>query len=307
MTPHSKGKRTTHRRRPPARDGWAVVISSEDVYWSFEISSKHVYQGFLGLVFLLVGTILFLLVDSDSVRGPAQGGGVIELDYRGQTAKAELEDLARLAELSFAKQREIHAALQSAEFVHEHTPENPIATLADMRRRSSDVAITEFVKARIRRNQDYIAANLTYADGYQEAIRPVPHGWPLAMPRLTLTSGFGQRRKQFFDPWSGQEFHKGLDLGARIGDPIVATAEGVVKWAAWDSEGYGNKVIIVHPSGYETLYAHMSSIHVKANQYVKPGLLIGRVGITGFTTGPHLHYEVIRSGQPLDPMQFLVP
>lgn len=116
-----------------------------------------------------------------------------------------------------------------------------------------------------------------------------------------IASGFGYR----IDPiYKTIKMHAGLDFTAPQGTPIYATAEGVVTTAANTGNGYGNHVVINHGYGYETLYGHMVRIKTRAGQRVKRGDLIGYVGSTGKSTGPHCHYEVHKNGQKLDPVYF---
>jgi murein DD-endopeptidase MepM/ murein hydrolase activator NlpD len=95
-----------------------------------------------------------------------------------------------------------------------------------------------------------------------------------------------------------------LDFTAPQGTPIYATADGVVKTAGFSDGGYGNHVVINHGYGYETLYGHMYRVKARSGQRVKRGDLIGYVGSTGKSTGPHCHYEVHKNGQKLDPVYF---
>jgi murein DD-endopeptidase MepM/ murein hydrolase activator NlpD len=123
--------------------------------------------------------------------------------------------------------------------------------------------------------------------------------WPLIGE---LTAGFGWR----IHPISGERrLHKGIDIAAPIGTPIFAAADGVVLEAGWDEGGYGNKVVIQHPDGSETLYAHNNRLFVSPGQLVKQGQPIAEVGSTGRSTGPHLHFEVSKAQQLLDPMAIL--
>ncbi len=116
-----------------------------------------------------------------------------------------------------------------------------------------------------------------------------------------ITSHFSPRRK---NPVSGVwKRHTGTDIGAAYGASIVAANSGTVTLAGWNS-GYGNCVIIDHGGGRATLYAHMSSYSVSSGQYVQRGQQIGRVGSTGNSTGPHLHFEVLINGTAVDPMQY---
>jgi murein DD-endopeptidase MepM/ murein hydrolase activator NlpD len=116
-----------------------------------------------------------------------------------------------------------------------------------------------------------------------------------------IASGFGQR----IDPvYKTIKFHAGLDFSAPQGTPIFATADGRVATAGNLGNGYGNHVIINHGFGYETLYGHMYRIKVRPGSYVKRGEVIGWVGNTGKSTGPHVHYEVKKYGKHLDPVYF---
>ena len=99
--------------------------------------------------------------------------------------------------------------------------------------------------------------------------------------------------------------HTGLDIGAPTGTPILAADDGEVLKAYWSNNGYGGLVIIGHPSGYETWYAHLDSFNVEKGQHVKRGQQIARMGSTGLSTGPHLHFEVREDGQLRDPLDFL--
>lgn len=116
-----------------------------------------------------------------------------------------------------------------------------------------------------------------------------------------IASGFGHR----IDPvYKTVKFHAGLDFSAPQGTPIYATADGNVITAGSTGNGYGNHVIINHGYGYETLYGHMVRVKVRNGQAVKRGEVIGWVGSTGKSTGPHCHYEVHKYGQKIDPIYF---
>lgn len=113
--------------------------------------------------------------------------------------------------------------------------------------------------------------------------------------------GFGMRT----DPIMGRpRYHAGVDLPETTGTPVYATADGRISTAG-RARGYGLLVTIRHPTGYETRYAHMSRIAVTSGQFVQRGRLIGYVGSTGRSTGPHLHYEVRLRGQVVDPAAYM--
>ena len=135
-----------------------------------------------------------------------------------------------------------------------------------------------------------------------EKLASIPAIQPVSNRDLDhLASGFGMR----IDPVYGTpKMHKGLDFTAPQGTPIYATGNGVVETAAFSAGGFGNHVIINHGYGYETLYGHMVRSKVKEGQKVTRGQLIGWVGSTGKSTGPHCHYEVHVNGNEVDPVYF---
>lgn len=116
-----------------------------------------------------------------------------------------------------------------------------------------------------------------------------------------MASGFGYRN----DPFTKiRKFHYGMDFTAKTGTPIFATGDGVVLKADNSLSGYGNHIEINHGYGYVTLYAHLSKYNCKRGQKVKRGDIIGYVGSTGRSEAPHLHYEVIKNGEKINPMNF---
>lgn len=120
--------------------------------------------------------------------------------------------------------------------------------------------------------------------------------WPLRGP---ITSRFGVRRHPFF---RRRHFHAGVDISAPRGTPVPAAAAGTVIFTGWYG-GYGKLVILDHGSGISTLYGHLSAITVSVGQRVTRRQIIGRVGSTGYSTGPHLHYEIRRNGRPINPLR----
>jgi murein DD-endopeptidase MepM/ murein hydrolase activator NlpD len=138
--------------------------------------------------------------------------------------------------------------------------------------------------------------------GQDAKLACIPAIQPVSNKQLSrISSGFGMR----IDPVYGTpKMHKGLDFTAPQGTPIYATGNGVARVAGSANGGYGNHVIINHGYGYETLYGHMFRIKVKPGQQVKRGEVIGWVGSTGKSTGPHCHYEVHINQQAVDPVHF---
>jgi murein DD-endopeptidase MepM/ murein hydrolase activator NlpD len=131
------------------------------------------------------------------------------------------------------------------------------------------------------------------------ATAPTPGGpvrflRPIAAP---MTDGFGQR---------GKRPHHGIDFPASTGATVTAAGVGTVSSAGYNAFGYGNLVVITHRLGWETWYAHLSSVAVVPGQSVSGGVVIGYVGSTGHSTGPHLHFETRLDGTPYDPLPRLI-
>ncbi|MDH4199225.1 MAG: M23 family metallopeptidase [Spirochaetia bacterium] len=122
--------------------------------------------------------------------------------------------------------------------------------------------------------------------------------WPVSGK---ITSGYGMRKHPFN---SSMQFHTGIDIGANIGEKIHAAADGVVVYAG-DGGTYGNMVILRHKDGYISVYAHASSVVISKGQFIKQGQEIARVGITGVTTGPHLHFEIKKFNNGINPFTAL--
>jgi murein DD-endopeptidase MepM/ murein hydrolase activator NlpD len=126
----------------------------------------------------------------------------------------------------------------------------------------------------------------------------MPYIWPV---RGQISAGFGQR----LDPFSGEGVnHSGVDIRAPYGTRVEAAGDGIVLETGFDS-GYGNAIVLDHGFGMTTKYGHLSKIFVVVGQEVKRGQVIGAVGMTGRTTGPHLHYEVMVNDTPVNPMKYL--
>lgn len=136
-------------------------------------------------------------------------------------------------------------------------------------------------------------------DYYLETIQPVPLGVPVAGG--VITSKFGRRR----DPFNGRlAFHSGIDIKNRSGSKVRATADGKVAKAEYDGK-YGRYVLIDHENGFKTLYGHHKRLLAKRGQRVKRGQIIGVLGSSGRSTGPHLHYEIHYHNKIVSPMKFI--
>lgn len=122
------------------------------------------------------------------------------------------------------------------------------------------------------------------------------------LEKSILTSSYGMRISPVSGKW---KMHKGIDLAAPRGSKVIACREGFVKHAITGNEIYGNYIILRHPNGMESLYAHLDTINVVKGQKVVTAQKLGTVGMTGLTTGPHLHFEISQNGSPLNPEKYL--
>jgi murein DD-endopeptidase MepM/ murein hydrolase activator NlpD len=126
-----------------------------------------------------------------------------------------------------------------------------------------------------------------------------PSGWPVQGG--WISSGFGVRA----DPFNGhQSYHEGVDIASSMGSPVLAMGDGVVSHSG-EKSGYGLLVEVTHESGLITRYAHASAVLVRVGDRVQKGQPIAQVGTTGRSTGPHLHFEVVRNGTSVSPMRYL--
>lgn len=164
---------------------------------------------------------------------------------------------------------------------------------------SSSIAVLEAQNKNIMYMLDLtrnsVSELLSEVEGRSGTLAAFPNIWPT--DGGLISSNYGGR----VDPVSGgYEYHCGLDIAVDFGAPVYATAAGKVEQAGWNG-GYGRFIKISHGNGYETAYGHMSSLIVKEGQKVVKGEIIGFVGSSGYSTGPHVHYEVLADGQNIDP------
>ncbi|MCH2042675.1 MAG: M23 family metallopeptidase [Saprospiraceae bacterium] len=141
------------------------------------------------------------------------------------------------------------------------------------------------------------------AKSKEKMLKHIPSIRPIRSPKkkLSALSGFGYRTHPVYKI---RKMHTGIDFGARKGTPLYATGDGKIARVEYKKTGYGKNVVIDHGYGYKSLYAHMSKVEVRVGQKVKKGQQIGRVGSTGTSTSPHVHYEIIYRGKKINPMPY---
>lgn len=156
----------------------------------------------------------------------------------------------------------------------------------------------EFLKTEILKTKNNYTLILDKAHQYKARFASTPSILPLYG---RILSKYGWRKHPIIKQ---RKVHKGIDIASWIGAPIQATADGIVEYAGW-SGTFGYVVVIDHNFGYRTIYAHCSQILTKQKQLVKKGQIIAQVGTTGLSTGPHLHYEIRKWRQSIDPLPYL--
>ena len=230
--------------------------------------------------------------------------------FRNNESKllAELEKMENENQELNKKFKEVEAALSEIE----EKDRNVYRTIYDMRVNedidSVNKEIDNYTAEDIEKLIDKIEAEskslnevLRSAGGKDDNLSSMPVLKPVADKYVNrLASGYGSR---FHPILKVNKMHKGLDFAASTGTPIYATGDGTVKVSEFNS-GYGNMVVLKHGNGYESLYAHMSRAKVRNGQKVKRGDVVGYVGTTGLSTGAHLHYEIHKNGEPVDPIMY---
>ena len=142
---------------------------------------------------------------------------------------------------------------------------------------------------------------VSLARNKEKMLSCIPAIQPVKKTQCVIVSGFGYRVHPIYKTL---RMHTGIDFAAKTGTPIYATGDGMVIDPKGSESGYGNVIVINHGYGYESLYGHMSRIVAKIGDVVKRGQLIGYVGSTGLSVAPHCHYEIIKNGKKIDPINF---
>jgi murein DD-endopeptidase MepM/ murein hydrolase activator NlpD len=222
-------------------------------------------------------------VDAMAVRLGAMNAHVIRLDALGK----------RLTEMADIDNREFDFDSDPPTGGPESDGEGVSAQIPDL------TAMIDRLDKRVRLRDSQLSAleNVILARDLKKQIhpegRPVNQGF--------ISSYFGERE----DPFTGREaYHKGVDFAGSAGEDVVAVAAGIVTWSG-ERSGYGNLVEINHGDGYVTRYAHNERTLVKVGDTVKRGETIALMGSTGHSTGPHVHFEVLRNGRQVDPLSFI--
>ncbi len=249
--------------------GWAVLLQSENIseFLARRYQLKQVYIADRKmLASLRLGADQ---IDQQRNQVAKKKNEVILLTQQLYTQKAQYQKQARAQQTMVERLQNDRRAMAAAEIQLEQDSRN----------------LTVLIQRKL-------AASRTTVRGSGQMVFPT---------NGVITSTFGWR----VHPILGYErFHGGIDFGADYGTPIYAADRGTVIFSGWYG-GYGNAVIVDHGDGMTTLYAHASELYISEGQTVEQGQAIAAVGSTGFSTGPHLHFEVRREGEPIDPAPYL--
>ena len=239
-------------------------------------------------------------------EAPAETAGQAELKELAKEAQSLQSEMEKLTEREKTLRRLLdeEAADESPRHTGQGGPTVP-AEVSQVRRALDAVSrglperreSLAKLEARYEKQREEAAARAVEKDKAARTSVPgnIPSGWPTSGD---ISSPFGWR-------WNGTDFHPGIDIANDMGTPIVATADGVVTTAGWNGGGYGNMVDIDHGNGILTRYGHASEVVVHEGQHVKRGEVIAYMGSTGFSTGPHVHYEIHVNGETVNPASYL--
>lgn len=274
-------------------------------YWLVRV----LYHILLGLV---VGCIFFLIFVT-FIKSPNEKAMIIEkqkIEGQYKTLQQQMHEIQVVLYNLQERDDNLYRVVFQAEpipITARHTPTSNIAYYNDLlKKTNSEIVVETSRKVNELRKQIYVQSKsydeiILLAKSREKMLQSIPAIQPIANEDLKrLASGFGYR----YDPiYHIRKFHEGMDFSAPVGAEIYATGNGKVVEASW-KKGYGNCIDIDHQFGYKTRYAHLSRIKVAIGEKVIRGQVIGLVGNTGRSTGPHLHYEVHHYGKIMNPQNY---
>ena len=268
-------------QRQQSAQGWALLLQSQNLndFLDRRYRLKQVYEADRAMLVELENQSAQILAQQEGVE--QQKNSISLLKQQLLASREQYTEQLEQQAMTTARLKENGTALAAAISQLDRDSDNITELILEK------VAAAQVAEAKIAR---------------EEALRAARSSGKMVLPSQgVITSHFGSR----FHPVLGySRFHAGTDFGAATGTPIQAAETGVVIFAGWYG-GYGNAVIVDHGGGLTTLYAHASRLYVGEGETVKKGDAIAAIGSTGLSTGPHLHFEVRRNGEPVDPMNYL--
>jgi len=264
-----------------------LVSNDRDETKSFNIPTIHVHQfrcyfiSFLSLIVCTVTLVSYLLLSIQSYSS--------EKDHLLKKIASMENDVKLIDSLNIKNKI--------------NNIENNIMFLNNYLRERGLKPVEKNVGGELDTNKRIDLSVYEFYNNYTALMLATANNLPLGYPHYgELRSDYGYRSNPFGG--RGSEFHKGLDLKGNIGDTVRCTGDGIVEKADWD-KGYGKCIVIKHCNGIECIFGHLSEFNVTAGQKVKAGDVIGFIGTTGRSTGPHLHYEIRVNGVDINPHGFL--
>ena len=273
-----------------------LVPHSERNIFNFRISAFSMVV----VIFLIVCMVLTFILYSTRFTGVSDllADKTQVLEQRDADLEIIRDQISDLLNTSRVFEDSLHSTLDNLglEKSNAEKKEKTAVKLGD------EVAELTAMKGLLQDSLEYFDQIAKMLQAQQSLIVELPTIWPLRDVRGYVTSYFGPTTHPFTKHWY---LHKGIDIAYSRGTKVVSTADGKVIEKAFDAEGYGNYIVIKHKHGFYTRYAHMDKVYVKEGQNVQQGEVIGTLGSTGLSTGPHLHYEVRIGSQVVDPQRYL--
>ena len=273
-----------------------LVPHSERNIFNFRISAFSMVV----VIFLLVCMVLTFILYSTRFTGVSDllTDKTQVLEQRDADLEVIRDQISDLLNTSRVFEESLHTTLDSLG-LEKSNAERKERTSGEL---GSDVDELMAMKGLLQDSLEYFDQIAKMLQAQQNLIVELPTIWPLRDVRGYVTSYFGPTTHPFTKHWY---LHKGIDIAYSRGTKVVSTADGKVIEKAFDANGYGNNIVIKHKYGFYTRYAHMDKVYVKEGQNVQQGEVIGTLGSTGLSTGPHLHYEVRIGSQVVDPQRYL--
>ena len=274
-----------------------LVPHSERNIFNFRISAFSMVV----VIFLIVCMVLTFILYSTRFTGVSDllTDKTQVLEQRDADLEVIRDQISDLLNTSRVFEESLHSTLDSLGLEKSKDEDKSERTAVEL---GDDAAELTAVKGLLQDSLEYFDQIAKMLQAQQSLIVELPTIWPLRDVRGYVTSYFGPTTHPFTKHWY---LHKGIDIAYSRGTKVVSTADGKVIEKAFDANGYGNYIVIKHKYGFYTRYAHMDKVYVKEGQNVQQGEVIGTLGSTGLSTGPHLHYEVRIGTQVVDPQRYL--
>lgn len=283
-----------------------LVNLEEEAQTKAQDLKKHLHKLYIKRASIL-SSFIYSLINSNSITE-----FINTLYYQRQIIQKEMSLIKSVQEKQEAL-KSTNKSLRSKRVILEKSKKRSqeLQTLVSQRKKEQDKLVNKLRKERIayeqaERELEKEASNLTnrilkLTEGGQLDLSDLVNHHYIYPCQARITSSYGYRRHPIFRVRS---FHSGIDLGARYGTPVKASNGGIVIYSGWYT-GYGKTVIVSHGSKKSTLYAHLTSTNVARGEKVAQGGVVGKVGSTGYSTGPHLHFEYRVNGKHTNPMAIL--